>query len=96
MTHRTRRLLGLIGLALSFSLVAAACGGGGDDDDSSDTQGPAEKDDATPQPGGTLTFRGEPFVWEVLDAPAGEFIVGFIVEDLDGNATQSFARVNVE
>ena len=46
--------------------------------------------------GGTLTFRGEPFVWEVLDAPTGEFIVGFIVEDLDGNATQSFARVNVE
>ncbi len=48
------------------------------------------------EPGDTVMFRGEPFVWEVLDAPAGEFIVGFIVEDLDGNATQSFAKIDVQ
>jgi hypothetical protein len=35
--------------------------------------------------GGTLTFRGQMFAWEELDAAPGAYIVGFIVEDLDGN-----------
>ena len=47
-------------------------------------------------PGGTLTFGDQPFTWEALDAAAGEYIAGFIVEDLDGNAYESFAVVTVE
>jgi len=46
--------------------------------------------------GGTLTFRGETFSWEALDAAAGQYVVGFIVQDLDGNAYQSFGAVTVE
>jgi len=31
-----------------------------------------------------------------LDAAPGEYIVGFIVEDLDGNAHEVYERVMVE
>jgi hypothetical protein len=46
--------------------------------------------------GGTLTFGDETFAWEALDAAAGQYIVGFIVQDLDGNAYESFEVVTVE
>jgi hypothetical protein len=46
--------------------------------------------------GGAVTFRGETFSWEALDAAAGQYIVGFVVQDLDGNAYQSFGVVTVE
>jgi hypothetical protein len=46
--------------------------------------------------GGTLTFGDETFTWEALDAAAGQYVVGFIVQDLDGNAYESFAPVTVE
>jgi hypothetical protein len=36
------------------------------------------------------------FVWQELDAAAGDYIVGFIVEDLDGNTFESYAGVRVE
>jgi hypothetical protein len=36
------------------------------------------------------------FTWEELDAAAGEYIVGFIVEDLDGNANEVYERVTVQ
>ncbi len=41
---------------------------------------------ATPvtQKGETLTFGDQPFRWRDLDAAAGEYIVGFNVQDLDG------------
>ena len=48
------------------------------------------------QQGGTLTFSDQPLVWEVLDAAAGEYLVGFIVEDLDGNAFTTTTQVTVE
>lgn len=48
------------------------------------------------QEGQTLTFGDQPFEWRELDAAAGEYVVGFIVEDLDGNRTQSYAQVTVE
>jgi hypothetical protein len=35
--------------------------------------------------GETITFGAAPITWETLDAAAGEYVVGFIVEDLDGN-----------
>ena len=42
------------------------------------------------QEGGTLTFGDQMFTWEELDAAPGEYIVGFIVEDLDGNASEVY------
>jgi len=35
--------------------------------------------------GGTLTFRDQMFTYKELDAAAGEYLVGLIAEDLDGN-----------
>lgn len=48
------------------------------------------------QEGSTLTFGSEAFFWEEFDAAPGTYVVGFIVEDLDGNAQQSFTQVTVE
>jgi hypothetical protein len=47
-------------------------------------------------PGDTLTFSGETFSWEALDAAAGQYVVGFIVQDLDGNSYESFGVATVE
>jgi hypothetical protein len=47
-------------------------------------------------PGGTVTFGQETFAWEALDAAPGQHIVGFIVQDLDGNRYESFGLVTVE
>jgi hypothetical protein len=48
------------------------------------------------QEGGTLTFRDRMFTWEELDAARGAYIVGFIVEDLDGNQYTEYTQVAVE
>jgi hypothetical protein len=45
--------------------------------------------------GKTLTFGAQPFKWKELDAAAGEYVVGFIVEDLDGNPQPVFERIVV-
>jgi hypothetical protein len=50
----------------------------------------------TTEEGATLTFGNQTFTWQDLDAAAGEYVVGFIVEDLDGNRTQSYTRVTVQ
>ena len=47
------------------------------------------------QEGETLTFGDKMFIWETLDAAAGQYLVGFVVEDLDGNRQWSLARVTV-
>jgi hypothetical protein len=47
------------------------------------------------QEGETLTFGEAMFTWEQLYAAAGEYIVGFIVEDLDGNSQTTFVQVTV-
>ncbi len=47
------------------------------------------------QDGGTLTFGDQMFTWETLDAAAGEYVVGFVVEDLDGNRQEAFTPINV-
>jgi hypothetical protein len=47
------------------------------------------------QEGETLTFREAMFTWEQLYAAPGEYIVGFIVEDLDGNSQTSYVEVTV-
>jgi hypothetical protein len=48
------------------------------------------------QEGGTLTFGDTMFAWRDLDAAAGPHIVGFVVEDLDGNTYEVFGEVTVE
>ena len=48
------------------------------------------------QEGGTLTFGDQMFTWEELDAARGTYIVGFVVEDLDGNAYETYEQVLVE
>jgi hypothetical protein len=44
----------------------------------------------------TLGFGDQPFTWEELDAPAGTYVVGFVVEDLDGNTREVYGQVTVE
>jgi hypothetical protein len=48
------------------------------------------------QEGETLTFGEEMFTWEQLYAAPGKYIVGFIIEDLDGNSQTTFTEVTVE
>jgi hypothetical protein len=48
------------------------------------------------QDGDTLPFGDQTLTWEELDAAAGEYVVGFIVEDLDGNARAAYAQIRVE
>jgi len=48
-------------------------------------------------PGDTLTFGSNSvFTWSAVYAPAGEYLVGFMISDLDGNTSQSFTRVTVQ
>jgi len=48
------------------------------------------------QQGKMLTFSDKMFTWKTLDAAAGDYMVGFEVEDLDGNRQQSLTRITVE
>ncbi len=48
------------------------------------------------QDGKTLTFSADGFTWQQLYAAAGDYIVGFIVEDLDGNQVASYEQVQVK
>ncbi len=47
------------------------------------------------QPGATLTFGAQMFTWEEVFAAQGQYLVGFVVSDLDGNAQQVYAQVTV-
>ncbi len=53
---------------------------------------------ATPatEVGRTLTFGDRPFTWVDLDAAAGTYVVGFVVEDLDGNKYPVYTQITVE
>jgi hypothetical protein len=59
-------------------------------DSTGKVQGPAT------QEGKTLTFGSDTFTWKTLDAAAGDYIIGFIVEDLDGNSYESYAPIQVQ
>jgi len=48
------------------------------------------------QEGGTLTFGKHMFTWKTLDAAAGDYMVGFVVEDLDGYQQQSLTQIVVK
>jgi len=58
-----------------------------------DAQGRVVKQAA--KQGDTLTFGDQMFTWEELDAAAGDYVVGFIAQDLDGNQRQAYTRVTV-
>lgn len=45
--------------------------------------------------GDTLTFGKDMFTWESLYAAAGEYVVGFLVADMDGNITPVYTQVEV-
>ena len=59
-----------------------------------DAQGNVVKE-AT-QAGETLTFGDRMFTWKEMDAAPGDYIVGFIVSDLDGAKTEVYTQVSVE
>lgn len=44
----------------------------------------------------TLTFGPDPFVWEQVYAPAGSYLVGFLVSDMDGNVVERYTQIQVE
>ena len=46
--------------------------------------------------GKTLTFGAQPFKWEQLYAAAGDYMVGFIIEDLDGNQYPVYTQITVQ
>jgi hypothetical protein len=48
------------------------------------------------QQGATLTFGDKPFTWKELDAAIGDYVIGYIVEDLDGNSTATYGQVTVQ
>ncbi|MBN1660076.1 MAG: hypothetical protein JXA93_16870 [Anaerolineae bacterium] len=51
---------------------------------------------AATQEGRTLTFGDQMFEWVTLDAAQGQYVVGFVVEDLDGNAYEVYQQITVE
>ena len=59
-----------------------------------DAQGHVAKE-AT-QAGDTLTFGDRMFTWKEMDAAPGQYLVGFIVSDLDGTKTEVFTPVTVQ
>lgn len=44
----------------------------------------------------TLTFGNDPFTWVEMDAAIGQYIIGYIVTDMDGNQYPVYAQVNVQ
>ena len=48
------------------------------------------------EPGDTLTFGSDPFEWEQVYAPAGSYLVGFLVSDMDGNVVEQYTQIQVE
>jgi hypothetical protein len=47
------------------------------------------------QDGATLTFGSQPFAWKEVYAAQGDYIVGLIIQDLDGNAQEVYTTVTV-
>jgi hypothetical protein len=52
--------------------------------------------EVTTQEGDTLVFGEMMFEWTELDAAPGDYVVGFQIEDLDGNVTGVYGEVLVE
>ena len=48
------------------------------------------------QEGEVLTFGSQPFKWKEVYTGAGSYMVGFIVQDLDGNSQEVYTTVTVK
>ena len=48
------------------------------------------------QEGDTITFGDSPITWKELDAPSGNYVVGFVVQDLDGNSQPVYTPIQVK
>lgn len=48
------------------------------------------------QEGDAITFGDAPVTWKELDAPPGDYVVGFVVQDLDGNSQPVYAPIRVK
>jgi len=44
----------------------------------------------------TLTFGSQPFQWKQEWLPSGDYLIGFLVADLDGNVTPVYTNVTVQ
>lgn len=51
---------------------------------------------ASTQQGQMLTFGATPLKWQTLYAAAGQYVVGFVVEDLDGNQYPVYTSITVK
>ncbi len=49
----------------------------------------------TEERGETLTFGASTFQWVELDAPAGSYVVGFVLKDFDGNSKEAYTQISV-
>jgi hypothetical protein len=47
------------------------------------------------QQGATLTFGSQPFKWKEVYAAPGQYLIGIIVQDLDGNSQEAYTTVTV-
>jgi hypothetical protein len=52
--------------------------------------------DISTKEGGTLTFGDYYFTWESTPGQTGEYVVGFVAEDLDGNQYSAYSQVTLE
>jgi hypothetical protein len=48
------------------------------------------------QAGEVLTFGSQLFKWKEVYAAAGQYVVGFIIQDLDGNSQEVYTQVTVK
>ncbi len=48
------------------------------------------------EPGETLTFGDQAFTWKEMYAGSGDYVIGFIVSDLEGNEQQVFEKINIK
>ena len=54
------------------------------------------QDENYQEPSGDLTFGDTPFTLETTPAPSGNYLVGIIAEDLDGNTYEQYQPLFVE
>ncbi|MHC1783102.1 MAG: clostripain-related cysteine peptidase [Anaerolineaceae bacterium] len=55
-----------------------------------------EEADYIYEEGGSLTFDGSPWTWDSQTAAIGDYVVGFIAEDMDGNLFETYTGIIVE
>jgi len=46
--------------------------------------------------GDVLTFGSKPFQWSQEYLPSGDYLIGFLVADLDGNVTPVYKTITVQ